>query len=353
MSLLNHTRQLCVDRTQRIHCERDKLTKGEAYPVKARTGKLTKQAGEEQLDVEGDVMHRQTVAYPDKNTTTYSQSRPCAVAKTNSAMACPNEEHLVIGLGLVNKKVPKTAKSPDASIESTPKGSIHLRNLTKLCSQVSWLHSVPQQPDITAQSALTDSCKEKIVLDASDLDSMKENADPNTKPTREGSGDVRHAKSSKAQALACKDILVRVAGSPEDRQATKLPLASTPVDEGNTHQKYILLPLSAKDVVYARICHRFLLGVIEDSKKLGDVPELTAEVARLVHRLWNAHLSPSTFVDCLSQLAPFKSHTCKHLTPWIKRSLCPARWYALSMLELVEKHPSACVLTTSRVADIL
>ncbi|XP_035680225.1 uncharacterized protein LOC118418432 isoform X2 [Branchiostoma floridae] len=63
---------------------------------------------------------------------------------------------------------------------------------------------------------------------------------------------------------------------------------------------------------------RFLLGVIEDSKKLGDVPELTAEVARLVHRLWNAHLSPSTFVDCLSQLAPFKSHTCMHLTPWIK-----------------------------------
>ncbi|XP_035680224.1 uncharacterized protein LOC118418432 isoform X1 [Branchiostoma floridae] len=316
MSLLNHTRQLCVDTTQRIHFERDKPTEGEAYPV--ITGKLTNLPKEEQLDVEGTGhgMHtvRQTVAHSGNNITAYSQSRPCAVAETNSAMACPNEKHLVIGLGLVSKKVPKTAKSPDASIESTPKGSIHLRNLTKLCSQVSWLHSVPQQPDITAHSSLTDSYNEKTVLGISDLDSMKENADPNIKPTLE----VRHAESSKAQALTSGDISVGVAGSPAERQSTKLPLASTPVDEGNTHQKYILLPLSAKDVVYARMCHRFLLGVIEDSKKLGDVPELTAEVARLVHRLWNAHLSPSTFVDCLSQLAPFKSHTCMHLTPWIK-----------------------------------
>ncbi|XP_019636867.1 PREDICTED: uncharacterized protein LOC109479356 [Branchiostoma belcheri] len=353
LSLLNHTQQLCADRLQRNHCEGDTSTKGKAYPA----GRLTEDSEDGMLDVEEN---RQTVAY--SGTTVKPMYH--AVGETKSAMACHTvtEEHLVMenkdSCSDLNNEAEKTIKSPDASIASTPKGSIHLRNLTKLCSQVSWLHSVPQQPDITTQDALADGCKEKTAsdcLDVSEVYAMKENADPNTEPTEQEhcSKDATHADLSKAPAVASGYTPVRVTSSPIERQSTELPLASTPVEEGSSQQRCILLPLAAKDVVYARMCHRFLLGVIEDSKKLGDVPDLTAEVARLVHRLWNADISPSTFVGCLSHLGPFNSHTCEHLTPWITRSLSPARWYALSMLELVEKHPSACSLTTSRVADIL
>ncbi|XP_078689543.1 uncharacterized protein LOC144920935 [Branchiostoma floridae x Branchiostoma belcheri] len=352
LPFLNHTRQLCADRLQRSHCEAGNPTKGKAYPA----GRLTEQTEDGLLDV-GE--NRQTDAYPGKKTIVKGMSMYCAAGETKSAMACHNEEPLVMdnkdSCSDLNNEAEKTIKSPDASIASTPKGSIHLRNLTKLCSQVSWLHSVPQQPDITAQDALADGCKEKTAsdLDVPEVYARKENTDPNTEQTEHCSKDAIHADFSKAPAVARGNTPVRVTSSPIERQSTELPLASTPVEEGSSQQRCILLPLAAKDVVYARMCHRFLLGVIEDSKKLGDVPDLTAEVARLVYRLWNADISPSTFVGCLSHLGPFNSHTCEHLTPWITRSLSPARWYALSMLELVEKHPSACSLTTSRVADIL
>ncbi|CAH1270677.1 KCTD19 [Branchiostoma lanceolatum] len=359
LSLLNHTRQLCEDRIQRSHSEVNKPTKGEA-------SKLTK-SEEDKLDVEEYVTHKQTVAYSSKETTAKGESRSCAVGETKSAMSHHTGEHLVSASNMAKEdncseqkgcdEVAKLTKSPDASIESTPKGSIHLRNLTKLCSQVSWLHSVPQQPDVTAQGTITERYKEKTVLAVSEMYAKKENTDPNTEHTGQSSRDVTHADSSKDQALASGDISVRDPGSPPEdprrQSSTDLPLTSTPEEEGILQQKSILLPLSDKDVVYARMCHRFLLGVIEDSKRLGDMPALTAEVARLVLRLWNANLSPSAFAERLSQLAPFKSHTCEHLTLWIKRSLSPARWYALSMLELVEKQPAACSITTSRIADIL